>query len=196
MWRVLRAPLADCPHLRLAGIFTHFASSEEFTHEKTDEQRRLFETTLEKLRELKIEAPLVHMANSAAVVSRPETWGHYGAAGLILYGPSPVVPTGGARRRRGEIGATQAGALITRPDYFVAGYSAKPGSRLQQPLESLAAFSRGGDRDWVCRWLAARAHQQGSRHRARAVRPYWWARSRWTSPPWTSPMCPVCAWET
>jgi alanine racemase len=78
--------LASCPHLRLGGIFTHFASSEEFTHDKTDEQRRVFEAALEQLRELKIEAPLIHLANSAAVVSRPETWATMVRPGLILYG--------------------------------------------------------------------------------------------------------------
>lgn len=78
--------LASCPHLKLQGIFTHFASSEEFTHDKTDQQRLIFETTLDRLRALRIEAPLVHLANSAAIVSRPETWGTMVRPGLILYG--------------------------------------------------------------------------------------------------------------
>jgi alanine racemase len=78
--------LANCPHLRLDGIFTHFSSSEEFTHDKTDQQRRIFQEALERLRELKIQAPLVHLANSAAVVSRPETWADMVRPGLILYG--------------------------------------------------------------------------------------------------------------
>jgi alanine racemase len=78
--------LARCPHLRLGGIFTHFASSEEFTHDKTEEQRRAFEAALKRLREWKVDAPLIHLANSAAVVSRPETWGTMVRPGLILYG--------------------------------------------------------------------------------------------------------------
>jgi alanine racemase len=78
--------LANCPHLRLQGIFTHFASSEEFTNDKTDQQRQVFEAALQRLRELKVEAPLVHLANSAAVVSRPETWANMVRPGLILYG--------------------------------------------------------------------------------------------------------------
>ena len=81
--------LAGCPHLRLEGIFTHLASSEEFTldkHDKTEQQRMVFEETVERLRGLKIQAPLVHLANSAAVVSRPETWADMVRPGLILYG--------------------------------------------------------------------------------------------------------------
>src|SRR6185295_16798418 len=33
--------LAGCRHLRLQGIFTHFAASEEFTHDKTEQQTRV-----------------------------------------------------------------------------------------------------------------------------------------------------------
>src|SRR5262249_33836673 len=78
--------LADCKHLRLGGVFTHFASSEEFTHDKTEQQKKTFEAALAQLRELRVQAPLVHMANSAAVVSRPETWATMVRPGLILYG--------------------------------------------------------------------------------------------------------------
>ncbi len=81
--------LAGCPHLRLEGIFTHLASSEEFTpdkHDKTEQQRAVFEETVDRLRALKIQAPLLHLANSAAVVSRPETWADLVRPGLILYG--------------------------------------------------------------------------------------------------------------
>jgi len=78
--------LGDCPHLRLGGVFTHFASSEEFTHDKTEQQQRVFEAALRQLREFKIEPALVHMANSAALVSRPESWASMVRPGLILYG--------------------------------------------------------------------------------------------------------------
>jgi alanine racemase len=78
--------LANCPHVRIEGIFTHLAASEEFTHDKTEQQHRVFRETLERLRELKVEAPIVHLANSAAVVSRPETWADMVRPGLILYG--------------------------------------------------------------------------------------------------------------
>ena len=78
--------LASCAHLRLQGIFTHFASSEEFTHDQTERQRQLFEATLGRLRELKIGAPMIHLANSAAIVSRPETWSTMVRPGLVLYG--------------------------------------------------------------------------------------------------------------
>jgi alanine racemase len=78
--------LADSPHLDLEGIFTHFASSEVFTNEDTEAQRVVFETVLERLRTQGVTAPLIHLANSAAVVLRPSTWGTMVRPGLVLYG--------------------------------------------------------------------------------------------------------------
>lgn len=78
--------LADCPHLRLEGVFTHFASSEVFADDKTERQQRVFEAALEQLRSMGFSAPLVHMANSAAVASRPPTWATMVRPGLVLYG--------------------------------------------------------------------------------------------------------------
>jgi alanine racemase len=78
--------LADSPHLELEGIFTHFASSEVFTNEDTEAQRMVFEGVLERLRAQGVTAPLIHLANSAAVVLRPSTWGTMVRPGLLLYG--------------------------------------------------------------------------------------------------------------
>lgn len=78
--------LAECPHLRLEGIYTHFASSEIFTNETTGDQQQVFEKTVAQLGALGITAPLVHLANSAAVAMRPATWGTLVRPGLVLYG--------------------------------------------------------------------------------------------------------------
>jgi alanine racemase len=78
--------LAASPHLECEGVFTHFASSEVFTDRRVEEQQREFECILEDLRRLGISAPLIHMANSAAVASRPQTWASMIRPGLVLYG--------------------------------------------------------------------------------------------------------------
>ena len=78
--------LADCPHLRLAGTFTHIASSEVFTTEQTIEQEKTFEAALACMRSLGLDPGIVHMANSAAIVSRPSTWRDMVRPGAILYG--------------------------------------------------------------------------------------------------------------
>jgi alanine racemase len=78
--------LADCPHLRLAGTFTHIASSEVFTTEQTIEQEHAFDKALACMRSLGLDPGIVHMANSAAIVSRPSTWRDMVRPGAILYG--------------------------------------------------------------------------------------------------------------
>jgi alanine racemase len=82
----LARTLSDCPHLRLTGTYTHFASSEDFTSPQTCEQKRVFLAALDHMRACKLAPGLVHMANSAAVVSRPETWMDMVRPGTILYG--------------------------------------------------------------------------------------------------------------
>jgi alanine racemase len=78
--------LADCPHLRLAGTFTHIASSEVFTTEQTIEQEKTFDAALACMRSLGLDPGIVHMANSAAIVSRPSTWRDMVRPGAVLYG--------------------------------------------------------------------------------------------------------------
>ena len=78
--------LEDCPHLRLAGTFTHIASSEVFTTEQTVEQEQAFDKALHCMRSIGLNPGIIHMANSAAIVSRPSTWRDMVRPGAILYG--------------------------------------------------------------------------------------------------------------
>src|SRR6266478_2600261 len=74
----------------LGGVMTHFASSEIFTNtragEQTRQQEERFYAALERMRSLGIDPGIVHLANSAAIVSRPETWADMVRPGAILYG--------------------------------------------------------------------------------------------------------------
>jgi alanine racemase len=78
--------LADCPHLKLAGTFTHLASSEVMTTTETADQTRVFMSVIARMRELGVSPGLVHMANSAAIISSPQTWADAVRPGAILYG--------------------------------------------------------------------------------------------------------------
>jgi alanine racemase len=85
--------LTKCKHLELGGVFTHFASSEVLTSTRTGEQTRHQEerlyAALDRLRALGIDPGIVHLANSAAIVTRPETWADMVRPGAILYGYHP-----------------------------------------------------------------------------------------------------------
>jgi alanine racemase len=85
--------LGKCKHLELTGIFSHFASSEVFTNtavgQQTREQEERFYGAVERLRALGVDPGIIHLANSAAIVTRPETWADMVRPGAILYGYHP-----------------------------------------------------------------------------------------------------------
>src|SRR5258708_26945160 len=85
--------LGKCKNLQLSGIFSHFASSGVFTEtpvgQQTHEQEERLYEAIERLHALGIDPGIVHLANSAAIVSRPETWADMVRPGAILYGYHP-----------------------------------------------------------------------------------------------------------
>jgi alanine racemase len=85
--------LTKCKYLELGGVFTHFASSEVLTNTRTGEQTRQQEerlyAALDRLRALGIDPGIIHLANSAAIATRPETWADMVRPGAILYGYHP-----------------------------------------------------------------------------------------------------------
>lgn len=81
-----------CQRLKLEGVFTHFASSEVFAGpvaSQTLEQEESFHRAVDRLRSLGIDPGLIHLANSAAIASRPESWADMVRPGAILYGYHP-----------------------------------------------------------------------------------------------------------
>ena len=78
--------------LQLEGVFTHFASSEVFDGPVASQncrQEESFHKAIERLRALGIDPGLIHLANSAAIASRPESWADMVRPGAILYGYHP-----------------------------------------------------------------------------------------------------------
>jgi alanine racemase len=78
--------------LKLQGVFTHFASSGVFEGpiaEQTRQQEEGFYQAIARLRAIGIDPGIIHLANSAAIASRPETWADMVRPGAILYGYHP-----------------------------------------------------------------------------------------------------------
>lgn len=82
--------------LKIEAIYTHFANASDPSDDFTDRQTSAFEQMLAELRAAGIDAPLHHMANSAAVMRGLVRPGDYARAGLVLYGGQPVDPAGDA----------------------------------------------------------------------------------------------------
>lgn len=80
------AALKSSPHLILEGLSTHLASSEVLDAPSVDEQLRKFEQVRNLLRNEGFDPPLIHAANTGAVISRRESWNNMVRPGIALYG--------------------------------------------------------------------------------------------------------------
>ncbi len=78
------------PGIRLEGVFTHFAAAEKEDKSYTNAQMDKFTRVLENLEDKGIYVPLVHAANSAAVIDLPSTYFNMVRVGLALYGLYPA----------------------------------------------------------------------------------------------------------
>ncbi len=78
--------LAGSRNLELEGLYTHFAASEDFTTRQTEEQLARFEQARGDFAACGLKPPLIHLANTGAIVARPDTWGTMVRPGSLLYG--------------------------------------------------------------------------------------------------------------
>ncbi len=82
----LLAALKSSPHLKLEGFATHLASSEVLDAPSVAEQLKVLEDARRVLRDAGFNPPLVHTANTSAVISHHESWNTMVRPGLALYG--------------------------------------------------------------------------------------------------------------
>ena len=81
--------IAGTPRIEIEGLFTHFANADgdlEYTRLQLDK----FMDTVNALRREGLEVPLLHAANSPALLAMPETHLDMVRAGIIIYGLSPT----------------------------------------------------------------------------------------------------------
>jgi alanine racemase len=84
--RHIVAALKAAPHLVVEGLSTHLASSEILDAPSVAEQLQTFEQVRQFLRDAGIDPPLVHAANTGAVISQRESWNTMVRPGIALYG--------------------------------------------------------------------------------------------------------------
>src|SRR5580704_10337433 len=78
--------LKSSPHLLLEGLSTHLASSEVLDAPSVNEQLQKFEQVRNLLRNEGFDPPLIHVANTGAVISKRESWNTMVRPGIALYG--------------------------------------------------------------------------------------------------------------
>jgi alanine racemase len=86
--------VAKLPGVELAGIYSHFATSDEEDPAYARVQLERFQDVTEGLRKAGVHVPVKHMANSGAIISMPEAHLDMVRPGIMLYGyaPRPGMP--------------------------------------------------------------------------------------------------------
>ena len=78
--------LKSSSHLVLEGLSTHLASSEVLDEPSVPAQLKSFDQVRDFLRSQGFNPPLIHAANTGAVISRPQSWNTMVRPGIALYG--------------------------------------------------------------------------------------------------------------
>ncbi len=83
----------NLPGLKVEGLYTHFATADEADQTQTNDQIRCFQALLSQLDQAKLRPPLVHAANTAGIINRPDARFDLVRAGIGLYGLAPSLDT-------------------------------------------------------------------------------------------------------
>ena len=78
--------LKAIPQVELEGVFSHLASAEVLDAVDAQQQRARFEQSLKVLHNHGIQPPLRHLANSSAILGRPDCWYNFVRPGMAIYG--------------------------------------------------------------------------------------------------------------
>lgn len=89
------AKIAAMPHIQIEGAYSHLAMADSADKSFCYQQRAVFEQFLAMCKDRGVTFPLLHMANSGAVLDLPDLWYNAVRPGILLYGclPSPDVQT-------------------------------------------------------------------------------------------------------
>ena len=85
--------LALLPHVRLAGLFTQFATADIADNPAAHRQLQLFERTVTAVRQAGFDPGIVHAANSAATILMGDAHFDMVRCGIALYGLHPSEAT-------------------------------------------------------------------------------------------------------
>lgn len=83
------ARIAQLKHLRMEGIFTHFARADEKDKSHAYAQAELFQQAIDRLERAGVEFEIRHCSNSASIMELPELNMDMVRAGISLYGLWP-----------------------------------------------------------------------------------------------------------
>ena len=159
--------VAGLQGLDLKGIFTHFATAGSSDKSYAKKQFEIFMDLLDQLRHRGLEAPVTHVANSAAIIDMPETHLDMVRAGISVYGLYPS-----SEVNKSRIVLRPAMELKTRVIHLKkvpAGFRVSYGATYQTEKPTTIATVSVGYADGLSRLLSSRGHMLVRGHRASIV---------------------------
>lgn len=81
--------VSEIEGLEIAGVFTHFASSDEVDKTFANKQLSIFKEFVDRIKDMGVDGFICHCSNSAAIVTMPEANMDAVRAGITLYGLRP-----------------------------------------------------------------------------------------------------------
>ena len=93
LWPGLVGAAADLERLgvlRVTGIWSHFACSDEPGHPANDAQEQAFRSALKVVEAAGLTPEVRHLCNSAGALTRPSSWFDMVRCGIAAYGLSPI----------------------------------------------------------------------------------------------------------
>ena len=142
----------DSPELRLEGLWTHLAVADEPDHPFTTTQVQRFDAVVEELAAHGVRPQLLHAANSAAALTRPDARYDMVRCGIALYGLIPSPQLGGVADLHPALALKARVALVKRVD---AGEAVSYGLRYRLDKVSYVVTVPIGYADGVPRRLGA-----------------------------------------
>ncbi|MFC8530891.1 alanine racemase [Nocardia sp. NPDC057227] len=157
----LRA-LVDERVVRLRGIFSHLAHADEPGHPFLDVQRARFVAAVALAKEHGLEPEVLHLANSAATLTRPDLAFDMVRPGIAVYGLNPVPEVGDFGLRP----AMTFRARVALVKEVAAGEGVSYGHEWIAPRDTTVALIPAGYADGVFRTLGGRldVFVGGARH--------------------------------
>ena len=142
----------DSPELRLEGLWTHLAVADEPDHPFTTTQVQRFDAVVDALATHGVRPELLHAANSAAALTRPDARYDMVRCGIALYGLAPSPQLGGVADLHPALALKARVALVKRVD---AGEAVSYGLRYRLDTVSHVVTVPIGYADGVPRRLGA-----------------------------------------
>ena len=124
--------------VRVTGIWSHFACSDDPEHPANDAQEEVFRWAVDLAERSGLAPELRHLANSAAALSRPSSWFDAVRCGIACYGLTPMprvasaeelglVPAMTARSRLAVVKGVRAGAGVSYGHTYVTPHDTTVG---------------------------------------------------------------------